>query len=327
MPLGRFRAKYRSKKPQIATQSLSSIRTGIAGWIDKSLIESGKFYPPGCTSSEERLTFYGTQFRLVEVDSTYYGMPVRRNSDLWVERTPADFKFDVKSFSLFTNHPTKAGALPKEIREGLPEKMRHPTTSFYLEKAPPAVVDESWEWFRDALEPLRAAGKLGAVFFQFPPWFYPSSRALGYIEEVQERMFGFLVAIEFRHRDWLDERHLEGTLDFLKSRGLPYVAVDTPQGFTSALPPVAKATSPELAIIRFHGRNRETWNQKGAPPNVRFRHFYTDAELGEWVPKIQRLAGEAREVHAVMNNNYSNYSVENARRLQELLAEAGTTPD
>src|SRR5579871_2288192 len=103
---------------------MSRVRTGIAGWIDKSLIESAKFYPPGCTSAEERLTFYGTQFSLVEVDSTYYGMPVRKNSELWVQRTPADFKFDVKSFSLFTNHPTKAGALPKEIRGGLPAGMQ-----------------------------------------------------------------------------------------------------------------------------------------------------------------------------------------------------------
>lgn len=300
---------------------MSRVRTGIAGWIDKSLIESGRFYPPGCTSSEERLTFYGTQFSLVEVDSTYYGMPVRKNSELWVRRTPPDFKFDVKSFSLFTNHPTRASTLPKEIREGLPAPLQQPGVNFYLEKAPAAVVDESWEWFRDALEPLRAAGKLGAVFFQFPPWFYPSSRALGYIEEVQERMFGFTVAIEFRHRDWLDDRHLEGTLEFLRRRALPYVAVDTPQGFTSALPPVAEATSGELAIVRFHGRNRATWDQKGAPPSVRFRHFYSDGELREWVPRIERLAGRAREVHAVMNNNYSNYSVENARRLAELLEE------
>ena len=303
------------------------MRAGIAGWIDKSLIESGLFYPPGCTSSEERLTFYGTQFPLVEVDSTYYGMPVRKNSDLWVARTPSDFRFDVKSFSLFTQHPTKANALPKEVREGLPLQLQQPGTSFYLDKVPDPVVDAAWDWFRDALEPLRDAGKLGAVFFQFPPWFHPSTKALGYIEQVQERLFGFPIAVEFRTSDWLDERHAEGTLDFLRRRGIPYVAVDTPQGHRTALPPVAEVTSGELAVVRFHGRNRETWDKRGAPPSEKFRYLYSDAELREWVPKIQHLAGETKEVHAVMNNNYSNYSVENARRLDELLTEARTSHD
>lgn len=302
------------------------IRTGIAGWIDKSLIESGKFYPAGCTSAEERLHFYSSQFPLVEVDSTYYGMPNKRNAELWVERTPADFKFDVKSFSLFTQHPTKPKALPKEIREGLPKALVEADKNFYIDKAPPEVVDEAWDWFRDALDPLREAGKLGAVFFQFPPWFFPSTRALTYLEQVQERMFGFPIAVEFRKRDWLDESHGAGTLDFLRQRGIPYVAVDTPQGFDTALPPVAEVTSPELAVIRFHGRNQETWAQKGAPPSVRFRYLYSDEELAEWVPKVRELAGEAKEIHAVMNNNYSDYSVRNAHRLAELLeAEASRT--
>ena len=299
------------------------VRTGIAGWIDKSLIESRRFYPAGCTSSEERLQYYASQFSLVEVDSTYYGLPQRRNAELWVERTPPGFTFDVKSFSLFTHHPTRANALPKEIREGLPRDLIESGRTFYVDKAPPAVVDEAWEWFRDFLEPLRSAGRLGAVFFQFPPWFFPSTKALTYIEQVQERMFGFAVAVEFRKRDWLDERHREGTLEVLRGRAIPYVAVDTPQGFDTALPPVAEVTSPELAVVRFHGRNAETWERKGAPPSVRFQYLYADEELGSWVPKIQRLAGEAREVHAIMNNNFQDYSVLNARRLAELLEMPG----
>ena len=101
-----------------------TVRCGIAGWIDKSLIDSKLFYPMNATSSEERLHFYASQFSLVEVDSTYYGMPKPENSELWVARTEPGFTFDVKSFSLFTNHPTKPTALPKDIREELPEKLR-----------------------------------------------------------------------------------------------------------------------------------------------------------------------------------------------------------
>lgn len=294
-----------------------TVRCGIAGWIDKSLIDSKLFYPLHVKTSEERLQFYASQFSLVEVDSTYYGMPKPENSELWVARTPPGFTFDVKSFSLFTNHPTKAMALPKDIREELPAALLE--KNFYLEQMPDELLDESWERFRLALEPLRAAGKLGAVFFQFPPWFMPSSRSLAYVEQVQERMFGFEVAVEFRKPEWLDETHRDGTLAFLRTRNIANVVVDVPQGHRTSLPAVAEATSQKLAVVRFHGRNHETWDLKGAPPNLRYRYEYSDAELEGWVPRIKEMERSAKQVHALMNNNYSNYSVKNARQLERLI--------
>jgi len=296
------------------------VRCGIAGWIDKSLIESRQFYPAEATSSEERLRFYASQFSLVEVDSSYYGMPKKENSELWVARTPAGFRFDVKSFALFTHHPTKFNSLPPDIREGVPEDMRK--GNLYVEKLPPDVVDAAWDAFRTALEPLQKAGRLGAVFFQFPPWFFPSSRNLAYIETCQERLFGMQVAVEFRRREWLDGAHGAGTFAFLRSRDIPYVAVDVPQGFGTSLPPVAEATSEKLAVVRFHGRNRETWELRGAPPSLRFRHLYSKPELEEWVPRLRHLEGCAAEVHAIMNNNYSNYAVRNAHDLEGLLGQS-----
>src|SRR5205807_6889183 len=202
------------------------VRCGIAGWVDRELIGSRRFYPPGVSSSEERLQFYASRFSLVEVDSSYHGMPAKRNSELWVARRPPDFRFDVKSFSLFTHHPTNPKALPPEIRGQLPEALAG-KKSLYLEQLPAEVVDAAWEAFKDALEPLRAGGRLGAVFFQFPPWFYPARKHLTYIEQVQERMFPFPIAVEFRKDDWLDGEHRDGTLEFLRLRDIPYIAVDT----------------------------------------------------------------------------------------------------
>jgi uncharacterized protein YecE (DUF72 family) len=297
------------------------VKCGIAGWIDKELIGSGKFYPPQTSSSEDRLRFYASQFPLVEVDSSYHGMPARKNSELWVERTPPGFTFDVKSFSLFTQHPTNPKALPPEIRDGIPAELAA-KKSVYLEQLPTEVVDAAWDEFRDAIEPLRAAGRLGAVFFQFPPWFYPTTRALSYIEQCQERMFGFQIAVEFRRRTWLDETHRVGTLEFLRAHDIPYVTVDSPQGFESAMPPIYETTSSRLAVVRFHGRNWRNWNVKGAPPSVRFQHNYSDEELKEWVPRILAMEEQVAEVHAIMNNNYSNWAPANAKRLEELIEEA-----
>ena len=295
-----------------------TVSCGIAGWIDKSLIDSKLFYPLHVRTSDERLQFYATQFPLVEVDSSYYGMPKPENSALWVARTPEHFVFDVKSFSLFTNHPTRPMALPKDIRDELPEKVRNSTT-FYIEQMPDELLDESWERFRAALQPLRGAGKLGAAFFQFPPWFVPSSRSLAYIEQCQERMFGFQIAVEFRKPEWLDERHRDGTLAFLRTRDIPHVAVDVPPGHATSMPQTYEVTSTKLAVIRFHGRNHQTWGLKGAPPNVRYRYDYTDNDLAEWVPRIKAMERSAKQVHALMNNNYSNYSVKNAQQLERLL--------
>lgn len=295
-----------------------TVRCGIAGWIDKSLIDSKLFYPLGVTTSDERLAFYATQFSMVESDTSYYGIPKTEIVERWAARTPPDFVFDVKSFSLFTNHPTRAMSLPPDVREVLPDNLRE--KNFYVDQLPPELVDELWERFRAAFEPLRAAGKLGAVFFQFPRWFVPSSRSLAYIEQVQERMFGFPVAVEFRKPDWMGESHRDGTLGFLRSRDIPYVAVDAPQGHDTSMPTVHDVTSERLAIVRFHGRNHATWDLKGAPPNVRFRWDYPASELAEWVPRIREMEKSAKQVHAIMNNNYSNYSVKNAQKLEELLA-------
>jgi len=298
------------------------IRCGIAGWIDRELIASKRFYPAGATSSEDRLRFYATQFPLVEVDSTYYALPSLANCQRWVERTPPDFRFDVKSFSLFTHHPTSPRALPSEIRSQLPPEQAA-RDKLYVDQLPAPIVDQCWEWFTRALEPLRGAGRLGTLFFQFPPWFQPSSRSLAWIEECQERTWGFPLAVEFRHRSWVADAHLAGTLDFLRRRDLAFVAVDAPQGFTSALPPVFETTSRRLSVVRFHGRNHRTWAQPGAPPSLRFRHNYTDPELADWVPRIRAMAEQSQEVHAIMNNNYSDWAPSNARRLAELMAAAG----
>jgi uncharacterized protein YecE (DUF72 family) len=295
-----------------------TVRCGIAGWIDKSLIDSKLFYPMGVTSPEERLAFYASQFSLVEVDSTYYGMPKPENAERWAARTPAGFLFDVKSFSLFTNHPTKPMALPPDLRAELPDNLLE--KNIYLDAMPAELVDEAWDRFRAALEPLRTAGRLGAVFFQFPRWFLPSSRSLAYVEQVQERMYGFQVAVEFRKPEWLDSRHRDGTLAFLRSRDIPYIAVDTPSGHATSMPGLYDVTSDKLAVVRFHGRNHETWDLAGAPPNLRFRYDYSEAELQDWVPHIKEMERSAKNVHAIMNNNYSNYSVKNAQRLEELLA-------
>jgi uncharacterized protein YecE (DUF72 family) len=251
----------------------------------------------------------------VEVDSTYYFPPSESNSVLWIERTPKNFTFNIKAYSLLTNHPTRPNSLYKDLQPAIPEGKRN----VYREQLPNEVVDEVWQRFRDALMPLHSAGKMGAVLFQFPQWFVISKKSKAYIEECVERLPDFRVAVEFRHKSWMEERNVEETLGFLEERDLPYVCVDMPQGFDSSIPPIAAATAKDLAMVRFHGRNRETWQAKSDTASARFRYDYPKEELEEWVPRIESLAGETRETHVLMNNCYQDFAVRNGRELGDLL--------
>src|SRR5207244_12360771 len=133
------------------------VLVGTASWTDKTLIDSG-WYPKDAKTPEKRPAHYASQFPLVEVDSTYYALPSERNSVLWVERTPAHFTFNVKAFSLMTQHPAQVRALPKDLREAAPDKR-----TIYARDLPPEAMQEVFEIFRNALMPLHSAGKLGAI--------------------------------------------------------------------------------------------------------------------------------------------------------------------
>ncbi len=288
---------------------MGEILIGTASWSDKSLLESG-WYPPGASNPEKRLRHYATQFPLVEVDSTYYFPPSERNSELWVERTPPEFVFNIKAFSLLTQHPTKPKALPEELRPADDKK------SVYMKDLPAKDVDEMWDRFLSALAPLRAAGKLGALLFQFPPWFTIGKANKNYILECAKRAAPDQICVEFRNKTWMSEPNQAETLDFLEAHGLPYVCVDMPQGFVSSIPPRVAATA-DLAVMRFHGHNAEDWESGSV--QKRFKYLYSKDELKTWAPKLAALADEAKQTHVLMNNCYRDYAQQNAKELAELL--------
>ena len=295
------------------------VRFGTASWTDPTMTVPGVFYPKGISSAEERLRFYAGQFPVVEVDATYYVLPNKRTAESWVERTPDDFVFDIKAHALMTGQPTEVSRLPKAIREELrgdPAKKKR----LYRKDLPTELLDAVYAQFREALEPLVEAGKLGAVFVQFPKWVFPSNEARELILETKQRL-DLPIAVEFRHGSWFNEKNAERTVKFLQDNKIPYVAVDEPQGFKSSVPPVVVGTNGDLAVFRFHGRNKENWERKDIPPSERFRYLYDEDELADWTPKISTVAKQTKQTHVVFNNCYSNYGTTNAREAARLLAE------
>ena len=261
---------------------------GTSSWTDPTLVKDGHFYPPDAKSAEKRLRFYASQFPIVEVDSTYYFPPSESNSVLWIERTPPEFTFNIKAYSLLTNHPTKRESLYKDLQDAAPADKKN----VYREQLPDEAVEEVWQRFRDALMPLHSAGKLGAVLFQFPQWFVISKKSKAYIEEVAERLPDYRVAVEFRHKSWMEERNVEETLS-LPLRAESAVRV--------------RGHAAGVRLVGAAGRRRDGRRHRdGAVPRARQGGLGQEehpgrgsgsgtttraTELEEWVPKMESLAG------------------------------------
>src|SRR5664280_568633 len=124
------------------------------------------------------------------------------------------------------------------------------------------------------------------------------------ILDAKERLGGVRSAVEFRSETWFNDKNRERTLRFLEDNAIPFVMVDGPQGLRSSVPPIVAVTSPELALVRFHGRRVETWEATSIPVVERFRYLYSEDELREWVPRIREATQEAHEMHVLMNNCY-----------------------
>jgi uncharacterized protein YecE (DUF72 family) len=300
------------------------IRVGTASWTDPTITKGGVFYPRGVTSSEDRLRYYASQFPVVEVDSTYYSLPERAIAALWAERTPDDFVFHVKAHALMTGQPTEVARLPEPLIDALPAALAD-KTRIYAKDLPLELYDAVWTHFLDALEPLRAAGKLGGVLLQYPRWFLPTPENKDYLAESAARLAGTPGAVELRNRYWYGGADGSGkatqwTLDMLRDLGLTYVMVDGPPGLESSVPPVAAVTTPALAMVRLHGRRAATWEAAKVPTVERYRYLYSPEELETWVPRIDEASAQARRTTVFLNNCYGNYGTTNARELLARLA-------
>ena len=276
----------------------ATIRVGTASWTDHE-----PFYPPEynkASMKSRRIEYYAQYFSLVEVDSTFYHLQPARNFQMWADRTPDDFVFDVKAYGELTwHHRDDAGQMI----------------------APHA---DTFAAFSTMVEPMRAAGKLGALLFQFPPWFTFDEDRLGYFATMREMLPNDTIAVEFRHRSWVEGGNADETRAALSDNQLAFCAVDEPQVGSGSVPPVVMLTSPEFSMVRFHGRNRKMWYGKNLQSSRdRFDYLYSRAELMPWAERIERIAERLGrgQVHVVANNNASNYGIVNALDLQGLLGQ------
>lgn len=265
------------------------IRIGLAGWGDH-----GALYPPG-TGTQDKLRLYGKTFPIVEVDSSFYAIQPERNYEKWAQETPASFGFIVKAYQGMTGH-----------QRGKPS---HEST------------DAMFEAFIASIRPLREAGKLKAVLFQYPPWFDCTRANVDELRRAKERMGETPLALEFRNQSWFAEGMRERTLAFMEREGWAHSICDEPQAGAGSVPIVDVPTHPGLTVVRFHGRNTEGWHSSGEPNwrDVRYLYHYSREELGEWAERLVRLQEKTEEICVLFNNNSGGDAAGNALELAGML--------
>ncbi len=240
----------------------------------------GPVYPPG-TRPENFLTQYAAMFPTVELNFSYYKMPAAEQLARFLEEAGPSLLFSIKANEALTH------------------------------KVDPAAWREAAETFAAALEPLRKAGRLGALLFQFPYSFHYEVDRRRYLDALLGRFAGLPLAVEFRNHEWYNNR----VLDALRARGVAMAALDLPA--LKGLPPVMDVVTSELAYVRFHGRNGEAWWGSGAA--ARYDYLYSDAELEAWAGRLRTMAEKARRVLVYFNNHQRGQAVQNARTLEGIL--------
>ncbi|MFL6039851.1 MAG: DUF72 domain-containing protein [Gaiellales bacterium] len=274
-----------------------SIRIGTCSWADESL--SKLWYPPGVKSAEDRLRHYAQHFDTVEVNSSYYALPAASMATAWADRTPAGFLFHVKAFGMMTRHPVKVEQLPPDMRSAVEEV----DARGRIERPSRELRAAVFARFLREIDPIRAAGKLGGILMQLPPYIVHGQKAYEYLEWAAEQLAGEQMLVEFRHRSWLEDDVRDDVMDFLRHIGATYVMVDAPRSGAANVAPTVVGRTSETAYLRLHGRNQATWNKRGGSAAERFDYLYSTQELAEWVEPLRELAAAAEQVFVMFNNN------------------------
>jgi uncharacterized protein YecE (DUF72 family) len=297
-----------------------TVLIGTSSWADPGFVE--EWYPPGMPA-RDRLSWYADRFEAVEVNSSFYAIPEPGTVARWAAITPDDFVFDYKLHRALSRHAAQVDSLPPDMREDVdvgPRGRVRLTRSLERE-----LVARTLE----AVKPLEQAGKLGAFLLQLTPAFSPKDHSLdellGLVDALGDE---HTLAIEFRHRGWVEGDRLEPTLDWLSEHRAAFVAVDAPKEVhVPIMPDVDAVTNPELAYLRLHGRNAEGY-LKGKSVAERFGWDYSDEELEEVAVRVRSMAEDAGMVHVMFNNNRGADAPTSARRFRALMGQdPGPPPD
>lgn len=254
---------------------------------------------PALIGGEERpvtLTEYAGRLPVVELDTPFYGIPRQSTVANWQAAVPDGFQYILKANQVMTRHDRQ-----------------HP-----LEEA---GITAAFDQFIMAIQPMVTAGKLMTVLFQFPPFFNRTTANIQYLRDVRLKMGKLPVAVEFRSPSWFETPGMTAdVMAYLQSLKLTNVTTDEPHNLNDGIPLVETVTTPELAVVRLHGRNAQGWFNQGTDWRKTCTLYrYSEAELQDIAALVKRVAQHAQQVCVIFNNNSAKDAAPNALRLQKIL--------
>jgi uncharacterized protein YecE (DUF72 family) len=267
------------------------IRIGTAGWSYPTGEGrwTGIFYPSD--RKVDPLEFYATFFDTVEVNSTFY-RPVQPNvARSWARKTPENFRFAIKLYQKFTH--------PKMFEEA--------TGSAALIRA------EDFAAFKESIDPITEAEKLGPLLAQFPPSFKQDTATLAYLEELARRFSDYQLVVELRHKSWTED---DQVAELLGAHHVSWVRIDEPK-FATSVGQVPQ-TGP-VGYFRFHGRNAQDWWR--GDRETRYNYLYSPREQSQLAEQITEVAGRASDIHVAYNNHYRAKAVANGLQMKLMLGQ------
>ena len=290
------------------------ILVGTASWSDPGFVEH--WYPKKMPAGE-RLAWYAQQLEMVEVNSSFYSVPEPRLVERWCQTTPAGFVFNVKLHQLLSRHSTALKLLPPVLQRGAEADAKGRV------KLTPELEAAMIDTFIPPLQILRAADKLGVLLLQLSPAFSPRHHRLDELEPLLHSLRDYPIAVELRNRNWTSAGpQVEETLAFFREQRATLVSVDAPvaEHFTIMPSDLDAVTNPALAYLRLHGRDAKAYTT-GKTVAARFNYDYADQEIDEVADRARTLAGRAKQVHVVFNNNALDYAPHAALRMRKALGQ------
>jgi uncharacterized protein YecE (DUF72 family) len=292
----------------------ADLRIGTSGWNYPSGrgTWNGIFYPPsrGRAKGFDELSFYAAHFNTVEVNSTFYGQPKAEACRGWVDRTPQGFEFSIKIYQKFTHPKMFKNAFTRGVPAAdaggaaLLDALAEPNQS---------DLDD----FRKGIEPLAAAGKIGALLAQFPPSFKDSPVSRDHLIWLLQAFKDYRVAVELRHNSWSNA--VADTLALLNQFGSAWVQIDEPK-FRFSIKQNFLPNVEGLYYMRLHGRNaKQWWTHEKAED--RYNYLYTAPEISEFAETVDAARQLVKKLYLYTNNHFSAKSVANAAMIKKQLGE------
>ena len=254
-----------------------NIRVGTSGYSYTEWVDAG-FYPRSIKSAH-MLTHYARTFPVTELNFTWYQMPKAKMLERMRDQVPPDFRFAAKLTRTMT-HEVAPGEWRGQVAR-----------------------------YREGIAPLMQSWQLLAVLVQLAPFFDRSPANRRYLAALMDELAGLPLAVEFRHRSWVDDR----VFAELKRRRITLVTVDAPN-LPNLFPLLDVVTNPDLLYVRLHGRNLQGW--RSGNMQKKFDYSYSDTELEQLSETIEPMTRQVRSGVVFFNNHVRGQAVENGVRLK-----------